>query len=437
MSWRRSLYTFLISAIVPLALLRLLWRSRKNAAFRQGFLERLGWVKRESQVPHLWLHAVSVGETIAISPLIKALQQDYPEHRLLISSTTITGAATVKRLFGDRVSACYFPYDVPIFIQRFLNTIQPEFIILMETEIWPNLLATSYQRQIPIILANARLSKRSTQRYLRFKPFIQETLSYFSGIATRSDSDAQRFKQLGADWQQIQVVGNLKFDLALSEKQIQEGLNFRKQWGENRLVWVAASTHEGEDEPLLAIHNHLIKQFKHLLLILVPRHPERFEQVFGLCQQMSAKVQRRSDQQHFNNNTEIILGDSMGEMLSWYSSADLVFMGGSFVNTGGHNPLEPAALAKPVLSGSFVFNFEDVFSQMEAVNATSICHNKEQLEQVLYDLFKDKNKRLKMGLSGHTFMEQNKGAKQRLLALIATQLKTPHFSGNPFLGFKK
>ena len=278
--------------------------------------------------------------------LIEQLIHTYPQHRIVISSTTLTGKQTVKQLFAERVSSYYFPYDLLGSVQRFLDRLQPEKVIMIETEIWPNFYAACHNRAIPIILANARLSQRSLHAYLRIQKLSAETLSNTAVIAARGQQDAQHFQRLGVDPQKIVVTGNIKFDLQLPTQQIHAADLLRKQWGAQRPVWVAASTHQGEDKPLLALQQQLQQTtIPDLLFILVPRHPERFEAVSQLASATGLKVQKRSQKIDFKPQTQIIIGDSMGEMFMWYAAADVVFMGGSLVKTGGHNPLEPAALA--------------------------------------------------------------------------------------------
>lgn len=355
----RLLYSLLCYLIFPVILLRLFWRSRNDASIRQHWQQRLGFIN-PNQSPRIWLHAVSVGETIAAKPLIEALLRDYPKHQLLISNTTSTGYQTTLRLFGDRVERCFFPYDINNCVTKFLKRSKPSLLILMETEIWPNLLHQCNQHNIPVIIANARLSERSTRRYTKILPLIKPPLNHIAKIACRNDQDVANFLQIGAIPQQLESVGNIKFDV-IPEADKNNTHQLKQQIGSERKVWVAASTHKGEDELILSIYDMLKTQYSDLILILVPRHPERFDDVFNLCSNTSHNIQRRSTYEIFTEDCDIILGDSMGEMPYWYASSDIVFLGGSLVKTGGHNPLEATVYGVPVVSGPFIFNFDDVY----------------------------------------------------------------------------
>ncbi len=362
MSPYRFIYSSLLYLLLPLVLLRLLFKSRHNKGYHLRIRERLGKVPADVLGKNIiWLHAVSVGETIAAKPLVDRLLKDYPQHSLLITSTTPTGSATVNKLFAKRVLHSYFPYDLPSLVGRFIATVKPQLLIIVETEIWPNLYASCANKNIPILLVNARLSKKSTQQYLRIKSLVSETLSYATLIAVRSEEDRQHFLSLGASVKQLELTGNIKFDIILEKTILTQGQLLRTQWGIERPVWVAASTHAGEDEILLAIFQQLKQRFPTLLLIIVPRHPERFNSVEKLLSTSPYLIQKRSDNKPFLYNTDIILGDSMGEMLLWYAATDIAFIGGSLVKTGGHNPLEATALGVPVVSGHFIFNFNDIY----------------------------------------------------------------------------
>jgi 3-deoxy-D-manno-octulosonic-acid transferase len=385
MSIRRLLYSLVLYLIFPIVILRLLWRSRNNPAYRQRISERLGLFATGFSKPVIWVHAVSVGETVAAKPLVEALLNKYPDCQLLLTSTTPTGSATVKRLFADRVFHVYFPYDLPEIIFRFLNRVQPRLLIIVETEIWPNLYAACKKRQIPIMLANARLSEKSMQGYKKISGLMSETLKNLDVIAVRSEQDARRFKQLGAGDKQIVVAGNIKFDLVLDAKQLEQGRKRKEQWGAKRPVWVAASTHAGEEILLLKIHAHLLKKNPDCLLVLIPRHQERFDEVFSLSQQQKAiHVVRHSQQQSYEAlHASVILGDSMGDMQSWYAAADAVFMGGSLVETGGHNPLEAVALSRPVVTGPHVFNFEDIYPLLTEAGLGQVCNDTSEIKTTL------------------------------------------------------
>jgi 3-deoxy-D-manno-octulosonic-acid transferase len=418
MSLRRIAYSLLLYLIFPIVLFRLYWRGRVNPAYRQRIAERLGFVQADSEQAIIWVHAVSVGETIAAKPFIEGLIHDYPNHRILVTTTTPTGSDRVKALFGERVAHVYFPYDLPEIIARFLKRINPQALIIVETEIWPNLYAACASRDIPLFIINARLSKKSTQGYQKISGLIAETLSGVNLIAVRSDEDKGNFLSLGANEQQLEVVGNIKFDFEIDEGLVKQGLTWKQQWGSNRKVWVAASTHEGEDEILLGIFKQLLSHFPELLLVLVPRHPERFDSVFKLCR--SFEVERHSQKsaeeyQNFKGN--IIIGDSMGEMPSWFAVADVVFIGGSLVETGGHNPLEAIAQGKPVVSGQYMFNFSDVAPYLQEQQLLFSFESSNELTQKLIQLFDQPDDYF---LEKTTkIMQQNQGVTARLLVLFS------------------
>jgi 3-deoxy-D-manno-octulosonic-acid transferase len=399
----------------------MLIRSTKNALLRQHWRQRFGFIPYNNNQNQavICLHAVSVGETLGAKALIEQLISAYPQHRIVITSTTLTGKNTVKQFFGERVSSYYFPYDLLGSVQRFLQRLQPEKVIIIETEIWPNFYAACYKKSIPIILANARLSQRSMQAYLKIQKFSAETLSNTCVIAARGQQDAQHFQGLGVDPKKIVVTGNIKFDLPLPTQQIQAAEALQQQWGQQRPVWVAASTHQGEDKPLLAIHQQLLQQIPDLLLILVPRHPERFEAVYQLAQATGLAVQKRSEKKAFRPQTHIIIGDSMGEMFTWYAAADVVFMGGSLVKTGGHNPLEPAAVAKPIISGEYIFNFAEVFPLLEQVNAAWVLDTMQAIQAKLADLLQHPEKQQQAGKAAQAVIQQHQGAVAAVLEKIA------------------
>lgn len=354
----RLLYSALWYLLCPFILMRLLLRARSNPAYKLNWQQRLGYI-RCTETPRIWLHAVSVGETVAAKPLIEALLNQYPNHSLLVSNTTPTGSQTARRLFGDRVEHCYFPYDPPHVITRFLKRTKPEMLIIMETEIWPNLLHHCGKHNIPVLIANARLSDRSSKGYRKIRYLVQDALTNVSTIACRSPQDADHFRQLGANDKQLMIGGNIKFDVTQLNNKVDSHSDLCI--ASHRKVLVAASTHRGEDEIILKIFAALREKLPELLLIIAPRHPERFDEVYALCTRTPFLTQRRSQSLDLTQTCDIILGDSLGDMALWYRAADVVLMGGSLVDTGGHNPLEATVFGVPVVSGPAIFNFHDVF----------------------------------------------------------------------------
>jgi 3-deoxy-D-manno-octulosonic-acid transferase len=418
----RFIYTRLLYFILPLALLRLYWRGRRDPGHRQRWRERLGWISSLPESGCLWIHAVSVGEVRAALPLIRALLARYPDQPLLITTTTLTGSRQVQEALGDRVLHVYAPFDLPGAVQRFLQHSRPRLAIIMETELWPNLLRQCAVAGIPVLIANARLSERSARGYARIRPLTISLLRDVTLIAAQTEADAERFRTLGAP--RVQVVGNLKYDLQLPDPLLEQGRTLRReQLGENRPVWIAASTHAGEDEQILEAFAQLRPRWPNLLLLLVPRHPERFDSVAGLCQQRSFNVIRRSDQQPCGPETAIFLGDSMGELLLFYAAADLAFVGGSLVPTGGHNVLEPALLGLPVLFGPHMFNFTEAGERLLKVEAARQVADAGELASAVDQWLADPEQRWNAGQRGRAVVESHRGALAALMERIEALLK--------------
>lgn len=411
----RYLYTVLLYLALPYIFLRLLWRSRKLAVYRQRFSERLGFYPFKLD-KCIWVHAVSVGETLAAIPMIKALQSKYPQYPLLVTTMTPTGSARVKAVFGDSVKHVYLPYDLPDAVSRFLKSMQPAVGIIIETELWPNLLAGCYRRKIPISLVNARLSKRSARGYQRIAPLTKEILQYVTTIAAHGQVDADRFIALGAPKERVVVTGNIKFDLEIPADLESKAAELRRATGD-RFIWLAASTHEGEEEIILAAHEKICVHNPDALLILVPRHPDRFNGIFSLCQQ-SFQTVRRSGQDKNIADASVYLSDTMGELMTMYAVADVVFVGGSLVPRGGHNILEPAALAKPVLIGPNDFNFTEIGELFFANNALIRIQDAETLAAQVICLMQNKTECEAIGQRARQVMQVNRGALEKQLALI-------------------
>ena len=418
----RILYTIGLYLSVPFVLIKLWWRGRINPEYRNRIAERFGILSPLTKKPRIWLHAVSVGETIAATPLIKKLLTDYPDYSLLVTTTTPTGSAQLMRLFGGDVEHVYFPYDLPYVIKRFLSRVRPEILIIMETELWPNLCKICSHEKIPVLISNARLSPKSFTGYRKILPLIRTVFADISMISPQSEADAERFLRLGAVKSQIHICGNLKFDLQIPVEVTETGELLKSMIG-NRPVWIAASTHDGEDEQILDTHRKVIEQFPGTLLILVPRHPERFNVVARLCEERNFTIARRSKNLLPDNSHQIYLGDTMGELLQLYSSADIAFVGGSLVPSGGHNPLEPAALGLPVLSGNYVFNFLAIIETMQEENAIKIVHDSDELAETLIDLFQQPDKRSLLGIAGSQLIEKNRGATACILNEIEMLIK--------------
>ena len=414
----RLFYTGLLYLLLPLALLRLYWRGRRDPGHRQRWRERFGWIAPLPEPGCLWLHAVSVGETRAALPLIRALRDADPHRTILVTTTTLTGSRQVREALGDQVQHVYAPYDLPGAVRRFLQRTRPRLAIIMETELWPNLLHQCAATGIPTLIANARLSERSMRGYARFGRLTRSMLADITLIAAQSEADAERFRVLGAP--RVQVTGNLKYDLTLPDDLPEQGRQFRREWlGENRPVWIAASTHLGEDEPVLEALARLRESWPELLLVLVPRHPERFDGVAELCRKHGLSVTRRSARQPCAVETAVFLGDSMGELLHFYAAADLAFVGGSLVPTGGHNVLEPALLGLPVLFGPHMFNFTEAGERLQHAGAAWPVGDAAELAIAVDRLLADPVLRQAAGQRGQAVVNQHRGALAALLALIA------------------
>jgi 3-deoxy-D-manno-octulosonic-acid transferase len=339
---------------------------------------------------------------------------------MLLTTMTPTGSAQVRRSLGNQVIHCYLPYDLPDAINRFLRRIQPQFGVILETELWPNLLHQCHRRGIPIILANARLSKRSARGYSRLGAFSRDMLSDLAFIAAQGVADADRFIALGALPERVHVIGNLKFELKLPADLQAQGMVLRRQWGAQRPLWIAASTHEGEEEHLLTAFKQVQQFYPNSLLVLVPRHPERFSRVHSLCQQRGFVTQLRSEQRACAPATEIFIGDSMGELPLFFAASDVAFLGGSLVPIGGHNPLEPAALERAIILGPYMFNFTEISQQLLEAGAAIQVYTIQELSQAVLRYLSEPGLRTKAGKAGQQVIAQNQGASNKLLQLIIT-----------------
>ncbi|MDD2814484.1 MAG: lipid IV(A) 3-deoxy-D-manno-octulosonic acid transferase [Thiotrichaceae bacterium] len=414
----RALYSILLYLLMPFVCLRLLWRGRRAPAYWQRWDERFAFTLPKIAPHGIWIHAVSVGEFQAAQPLIKALLTQYPELSILITTTTPTGSARVQASFAGQVSHVYLPYDLPIAMRRFVKAVQPRLLILMETELWVNLLHICQQHEIPVILANARLSARSAAGYQRVVKLIRPALQSLHCIAVQTTEEAARFQQLGVPAEILKVIGSIKFDLEVSPELQRQGQLLRQQFGE-RIVWIAASTHAGEDEIILEAFQQIRVQVPNLLLILVPRHPERFNAVAIICKQSDSQFKRRSLSEIANLETAIYLGDTMGELMLLFAASDIAFIGGSLVPTGGHNLLEPAALGLPVIFGEHIFNFKEISQRLLSEQAAVKVHNMQELANQVLGYAQDAALRQATGARGQAFVEKNRGALQRLLKLIS------------------
>ena len=419
----RFLYSALLYLVTPLLLARLFWRGLAQREYWHRIGERFGFVPRSGHGVSVWVHAVSVGESVAALSLIETLVAAHPPRSVLVTTTTPTGSARVRAALGDRVLHTYTPYDLPDVVARYIVRMRPRRVIVMETELWPNLFRALARERIPIVIANARLSPRSFANYLRIRSSMKRILADCRLIAAQSEPDAQRFCRLGADPARVEVTGNLKFDQALPAAQLAAGAQWRKAWGADRPVWCAASTHEGEEAIALRAHAALLEREPRSLLLLVPRHPQRFEAVARLCEKSGLKFARRSvlklpEDAAKLAEANVLLGDSMGELNTCFGASDVALVAGSFVPVGGHNVLEPAAAGVPVLFGPHMFNFEQARSVLLDAGAARQLTVEAQLAPALAELLGDPPLRKEMGRAGRAVMAANRGALQRLLALL-------------------
>ena len=412
----RFFYSLLFHLLLPLIAARLLWRAWRAPAYARRIGERFAIGLPAMRTGGIWLHAVSVGESIAAAPLVRQLQVRYPDWPITVTCMTPTGSERIRALFGDSVQHCYLPYDLPWAARRFIRLLKPKLAIIMETELWPNHIHQCAQMGVPVALANARLSERSARGYARFSRLTAPMLAEMNLIAVQTEIEAERFRALGARAVCVQVTGSIKFDLKIDEQLLVEAAQLRQQWGaERRPLWIAASTHAGEDEIMLAAHRQILIQYPDALLILVPRHPERFASVYDLCQREGFVTRRRSLNEAVTADTTVMLGDTMGELLFLYALADVAFVGGSLVPNGGHNLLEPAALGKPVLSGPQVFNFLEIAAQLRTEGALAEVTDVASLAKSVVRLWQQPQLAQQMRAAGAVVMRRNQGALKRLL----------------------
>jgi len=424
----RTLYTALFYLGLPLVAIRLWLRSRKAPAYAKRIGERFSYGLPTLQPGGIWVHAVSVGESIAAAPMIRALLQRYPQLPITVTCMTPTGSERIHAMFANepRIQHCYLPYDLPCAAARFLDRVQPKLAVIMETELWPNHIHQCAKRGIPVALANGRLSERSAKGYGRFSKLTAPMLAEMSLFAVQTEAEAQRFRDLGARPETVEVTGSIKFDLTIDPQLLKRAHELRGQWQAlERPVWIAASTHEGEDEVVLNAHRRLLANHPDALLILVPRHPERFNSVFELCQREGFATVRRSTGASVDAQTSVLLGDTMGELLFLYALADSAFVGGSLVPNGGHNLLEPAALAKPVISGPHLFNFLDIAAQLRSAGALAEVDDAEGLATEVQRLFELPRDAQRMAEAGLSVMRRNQGALQRLLDGLGRLIDRP------------
>lgn len=419
----RRLYTLLLYLLSPLLVLRLWLRGRKNPGYRERIGERFGFLSPQIPSQCIWIHAVSVGESQATQPLVRWLNEQFPGAAIVISTTTPTGADRVREMYQHEVTHLYFPFDLPGVIRRVLDRLQPRILVIMETEIWPNLQHTCKRRGVPVVLANARLSAASAKGYGRVAGMAREALKSFSAIAVQNPADAQRFIDLGAVKNDVHLCGSIKFDVRIPASVREQGSLLKAACGAERPVWIAASTHAGEDEIVLRVHQQLIQRYPDALLILTPRHPERFDAVAAMIEKTGLSCSRRSQIPLCKPDISVYLGDTMGELTVFYAASDIAFVGGSLTPTGGHNILEPALLGVPVIVGPHMTNFLSITALMQQNGALQQVDDEAVLLEILAKIFDDDELRHAMGQSGIEVVEANQGALDCVSAVINDILK--------------
>ncbi len=425
-AWRlRKVYSALLYLLVPLMVFRLLWLGRRNSGYLKRWKERFGLPPAvPADRPVLWLHSVSVGEVHAAGPLVRRFMSQYPSYRVIVTTTTPTGAVTVERIFGDQVGHLYFPYDLRPVVREYFQRVHPALMVIMETELWPNVLAECASLGIPVALVNARMSKHAADGYARVKTLAREVVRNLTVIAAQTDTDAQRYRDMGADVDRVVTCGNLKFDVHIPYSVVERGRALRQFLSVNRPIWIAASTHEGEESHILAAYAKVRAECPGCLLILAPRHPERCRAVEELSRAAGLDTVLRSREAEYDSATNVLILDTLGELASFYACSDVAFVGGSLVPVGGHNLLEPACLGVPVLSGPHVSSCEEVFLLLCNAGAAEMVENPDQLAASVLRLLADGNLRHHMGERGRQVFEENRGAVERVMDVLGPLVRT-------------
>ncbi len=428
---QRFFYTILLYLLTPLVLYRLAARGIKYHGYFARWRERFGFFADPGIVGSIWIHAVSLGEVNAAVPLIEALMRRYGDSPFVITTVTPTGSARVLQLFGDRVFHVYLPYDLTTAVRRFLDRVRPRLAVIMETEIWPNLFMTCADRGISIVIANARLSEKSLRGYWPIQPLARRAIRCANFIAAQSASDGERLHSLGAPNDRLAVVGNLKFDMSVPADVVDLGREFRVGAGADRPVWIAASTHEGEEMVVLKAHAEVLRRFPDALLLVAPRHPERFKALATACKAFGFRTATRSEDATADRAKQCFVVDTMGELLRFYAAADVAFVGGSLVPVGGHNLLEPAALARPVIVGPHTFNFAEVTEDLIKAGAALRIPDGDALGPAVVRLLSRDIERRTMGEAAHRVMERERGAVERTMAIVKTVLAQVNAASPP------
>jgi len=425
----RLVYTLLWWLLLPVLPLRLWWRGRREPGYRANVGERFGFYRGAAHATGaLWIHAVSLGETRAIAPLIERLQREAPARPILLTHMTATGREAGRTLFGDRVMQEWLPYDVPFAVRRFLEHFRPRAGLLVETELWPNLTAAVARTDVPLLLINARLSERSAQGYRRVALLSRPLLRAIAGIAAQSEADAGRLRDLGA--QHVVVTGNLKFDVAVTPAQRHQGAALRALFGADRPVLMLASTRDGEEALLLDALARTDALPAATLIVIVPRHPQRFDAVAALLDERRVPYARRSANAPIGASTRVVLGDSLGEMFAYYGACDVAFVAGSLLPLGGQNLIESIAVGVPTLIGPHMFNFAEASEAALAAGAALRIRDADEMFAVAARLLGDRGERERMRENAQTFIAAHRGAIDRLWAWLEPRLAVADAKAN-------
>ncbi len=414
----RVFYSCLFYLLIPFILLRLLWRGIKAPAYRCRWRERFALYNIKFPQGVIWFHAVSVGEAEALFPLIRKIQKQHPDAKLLITTTTPTGSARVKTVMQETVAHVYLPYDIPDAVNRFMRCFKPKLAVIMETEIWPNLFVYCGKNDIALYIINARLSEKSSRGYQKIPSLVHPALAAINLIATQTQDDAERFIAIGADNEKVLTLGNIKFDVAIPQTTIAQGLQIKADLFRGRFVWLIASTHKDEEAIFLEIYKEIKQKIPELLLVIVPRHPERFADVKKQCEQFQLAVVMRTAGDRVFTETDVYLVDTMGELKMLYAASDVAFVGGSMVPRGGHNILEAAAVGVPVMFGPYMVNFKEIARGVLSHKAAIQCQNKDELINSIVALYEQPVYRNALAEKGMEFVRQNQGAIARICEVL-------------------
>lgn len=418
----RVIYSGLFYCVLPAVFLRLLWRGIKAPDYRLRWRERVAIYPQPTEQSVVWFHAVSVGEVEALAPLVRILLNRYPRQRLLITATTPTGSARVKAVFQDRVDHVYLPYDLPDAVDRFMRHFKPRLAVFAETEIWPNLYADCAKNAVPLYLINARLSEKSVRGYQKIASLIRPALANITLVAAQSRQDVARFQAIGMAAGALLNMGNLKFDVSVSPELLEQGRQLKASLFAGRFVWLLASSHDDEEGVFFESYRQLKPRIPELLLVIAPRHPERFQTVAQLCQRAELNAVLRSSSETCRSDTDVYLVDTLGELKLFYAGADVAFVGGSMVPVGGHNVLEPAAIGVPIMFGPGMDNFQEITEGILEKNAAVQCQSKADIVDKLYGLYANSGLRQALIENAKAFVKENQGATEKLAALLGAHI---------------